>query len=99
MDEPLPGLDVLRATTAFNYMLLGLSGMFVLGLCIFAVSVVILRTAALGRWVGYVGTGCSVVMLIAVIAQFGAYTTPLGILWALCLAVAIWREPAAGAPQ
>jgi hypothetical protein len=99
MDEPLPGLDVLRATTAFNYMLLGLSGMFVLGLCIFAVSVVILRTAALGRWIGYVGTGCSVVMLIAVIAQFGAYTTPLGILWALCLAVAIWRQPAAGAPQ
>lgn len=63
------------------------------------VSVVVLRTAALGRWIGYLGAGCSLVMLIAVIAQFGAFTTPLGILWALCLAVAIWREPSVSAPH
>ncbi|HYJ67485.1 MAG TPA: hypothetical protein VEX15_07455 [Nocardioidaceae bacterium] len=93
MDEPLPGVDVLRAATAFNYTLLGLSGIAVLGLFILAVSVVVLRTAALGRWVGYVGLGSAVVMIAAVVAQYGAYTTPLGILWALCLAVAIWRQP------
>ena len=34
MDEPLPGTDVLRFATAFNYTLLGLSGMGVLGLSI-----------------------------------------------------------------
>jgi CDP-diglyceride synthetase len=93
MDEPLPGVDVLRAATAFNYTLLGLSGMAVLGLFILAVSVVVLRTRALGRWLGYVGVGCAVVMIAAVVAQYGAFTTPLGILWALCLAVAIWRQP------
>jgi hypothetical protein len=27
------------------------------------------------------------------IAQYGAFTTPLAIVWALCLAVAIWRQP------
>jgi len=92
MDEPLPGVDVLRAATAFNYTLLGLSGMAVLGLLILAVSVVVLRTGALGRWLGHVGVGCAVVMIAAVVAQYGAFTTPLGILWALCLAVAIWRQ-------
>ena len=34
-------------------------------------------------------------MIAAVVAQYGAFTTPLAILWALCLAVAIWRQPAA----
>jgi hypothetical protein len=93
MDEPLPGIDVLRFATAFNYTLLGLSGMGVLALCSIAVSVVVLRTDALGRWVGYVGLVCGVVILAAVVAQYGAYTTLLAILWALCLAVAIWRTP------
>ena len=97
MDEPLPGVDVLRFATGFNYTLLGQFGMGVLALCMLAVSVVVLRTQVFGRWLGYVGTVCSAVTLLAVIAQYGAFTTPLGILWALCLAVAIWREPAARA--
>ena len=94
MDEPLPSADVLRLATAINYTLLGLAGMAVLGLCILAVSVVVLRTGALPRWLAYVGLVCAVVMLAAVIAQYGAFTTPLGILWGLCLAVALWRQPA-----
>ena len=39
MDEPLPGVDVLRTVTAVNYVLLGLSGMAALGLMILGVSV------------------------------------------------------------
>ncbi len=92
MGEPLPGVDVLRTVTAFNYMLLGFSGMGVLGLAMLAVSVVVLRTQALGRWVGYVGLACSVVTLGAVAVQYGAFTTPLAILWTFCLGVAIWRD-------
>jgi hypothetical protein len=98
MGEPLPGTDVLRFATAFNYTLLGLSGMGVLGLSILAISVVVLRTHALGRWVGYVGGVCAVVILGAVAAQLGAYTTPIAILWALCLAAAIWRQPQDATP-
>jgi hypothetical protein len=30
-------------------------------------------------------------MLASVIAQYGASTTALGVVWAFCLAVAIWR--------
>lgn len=93
MDEPLPGAGVLRLATALNYTLLGLSGMGVLGLCILAVSVVVLRTDALGRWVGWVGAGCAVVILVTVLAQYGALATLVAILWAFCLAVAIWRQP------
>jgi hypothetical protein len=92
MNEPLPGVDVLRYSTGFNYTLLGQSGMAVLALCILAVSVVVLRTGVFGRWLAYVGIVCSGVTLAAVIAQFGAFTSPLAILWALCLAVAIWRR-------
>jgi hypothetical protein len=33
-------------------------------------------------------------MLAAIGAQYGAFTAALAILWALCLAVAIWRQPA-----
>jgi hypothetical protein len=93
IDEPLPGVDVLRFATALNYTLLGLAGMGVLGLCILAVSVVVLRTDALGRWVGYVGMGAAVIVLAATVAQYGAYVTLVAIAWALCLAVAIWRAP------
>ena len=94
MNEPLPDVDVLRFSTGLNYTLLGQSGMAVLALCILAVSVVVLRTGVFGRWLGYVGAACSAVMLASVVAQLGAFTTPLAILWALCLAVAIWRQPA-----
>jgi hypothetical protein len=90
---PLPGPDVLRALTAVNYMLLGLSGMAGLGLMILGVSVGVLRTGTLRRWVGLVGVGSAGVMLAATLAQYGAYTTPLAILWGLCLAVALWRTP------
>ena len=93
MHEPLPGVDVLRFSTGMNYTLLGQSGMAVLALCILAISVVVLRTAVFGRWLGYVGGVCSAVMIGAVVAQYGAFTTPLAILWALCLSVAIWRQP------
>jgi hypothetical protein len=93
MNEPLPGVDVLRYATALNYTVLGQFGMAVLALCILAVSVVVLRTGVFGRWLGYVGSVCSAVMILAVLAQYGGFTTPLAILWSLCLAVAIWRRP------
>ena len=94
MDEPLPGVDVLRFSTGLNYTLLGQSGMAVLALCMLAVSVVVLRTGVFGRWLGYLGSGCSAIIIAAVVVQYGGFATPLAILWALCLAVAIWRRPA-----
>jgi hypothetical protein len=97
--EPLPDVEVLRYTTALNYVLLGQSGMAALALFILAISVVVLRTAALGRWIAYVGLACAAVIFTAVIAQYGAFTTPLAILWSLCLAIAFWRAPRAEAAK
>jgi hypothetical protein len=43
----------------------------------------------------FVGFGCAAVITVAVGAMYGLFTVPIAILWALCLAVAIWRQPAA----
>jgi hypothetical protein len=66
--------------------------MAVLALSMLAFSILLLRTRALPSWVGRVGLVCSVPMLGAVAAQYGALTTALAVLWSFCLAVAIWRH-------
>jgi hypothetical protein len=93
LDEALPGVDVLRYTTALNYTLIGTATMAACALTIAAVSVVVLRTHVLGRWVGYVGVVCAAVIAVAVFAMYGAFAIPMALLWALCFAVAIWRQP------
>ncbi len=98
MGEPLPGVDVLRMVTAINYQLLGMSGMAVLGLMILAVSLSVLHDGSLARWVGWLGVGCAVVVLVATLAQYGAYVTLVAILWCFCLAIALWRAPAGVTP-
>lgn len=92
LDQPLPSLDVLRYSTALNYLLLGLPVMTVLALTVAAISVVTLRTAALPRWTAYVGLGAALVILGAVVAQIGAYAIPAALLWAVCLSIALWRR-------
>lgn len=91
--EPLPGLDVLRYSTALNYDLIGSVTMTALGLTILAVSIVVLRTLVLAKWFGYVGLVCSVIILAASVAMLGQYTIVLSLIWSLCLSVAIWRRP------
>ena len=93
--EPLPGVDVLRYSTALNYNLIGSVTMLTLGLTILAVSVVIVRTLVLAKWVGYVGLVCSAIILAASAAMIGQFTIILSLIWAICLSVAIWRQPAA----
>jgi len=93
--EPLPGLEVLRYSTALNYDLIGSVTMTALGLTILSVSIVIVRTLVLAKWVGYVGLVCSAIILVASAAMMGQFTIILSLLWSLCLSVAIWRQPAA----
>jgi hypothetical protein len=94
-DEPLPGIDVLRYSTGLNYTLIGTATMAAFALATLAVSVVIVRSSVLARWAGYVGLGTSLVTLAAVAVGFGAFTIPLAILWAVCMSVALWRQPTA----
>ncbi|WP_020387883.1 hypothetical protein [Kribbella catacumbae] len=92
--EPLPGLDVLRYSTALNYNLIGTITMATLALTILAISIVILRTRVLAKWSGYVGLATSTIILLATAAMIGAFAIPAALLWSLCLGVAIWRQPA-----
>ena len=94
-DGPLPGVDVLRYSTALNYTLIGTATMTALALAMVAVSVVVIKARILGTWVAYVGFGCAAVILAAVVAMMGAFAIPLALVWAIALAVAIWRQPAA----
>jgi len=89
MDEPLPGVDVLRYATALNYQVLGLAAMGALSLTILATSALALRTTAYARWAALVGIACGGVILVAVGAGYGAYTVPLGMLWSVCLGIAV----------
>ena len=66
--------------------------MTTLALTITAISVVTLGTAALPRWIGYIGLGATLVIAVAVAAQIGAYAIPAALLWAVCLSVALWRR-------
>ncbi|MFI5712957.1 hypothetical protein [Kribbella sp. NPDC051620] len=91
--EPLPGLEVLRYSTGFTYNLMGSVAMLALGLTILAISIVILRTAVLAKWQAYVGLAASAVILVASLMMIGQFTIILSLLWSLCLAIAIWRQP------
>ncbi|MGB9377545.1 MAG: hypothetical protein WCB04_08535 [Mycobacteriales bacterium] len=93
--DPLPGLGVLRFSTSLGYALLGTGAMGVLGLSILATSVVVLRSRCLARWVGIVGIVCAVLTLGASAAMLASIATPVVIVWAFSIAVAMWRRPAA----
>jgi len=90
-NEPLPGLDVLRYSTALNYNLIGNITMATLALTILAISIVTLRTAVLPKWSAYLGLATATVILLATAATFGAWTIPLALLWSLTFSAAILR--------
>jgi fumarate reductase subunit C len=92
-EEPLPSVDVLRYSTSLNYTVIGSASMTALALTMIAVSMVVLRTHILARWMAYVGFGCAAVITVAVGALVGGFTVPIAILWALSMTVAIWRQP------
>ena len=96
-DEPLPGVDVLRYTTALNYTVLGVVVMVCFALTVLTLGALVLRLGTPARWQGLVGLGCGAVTLLAVAALFGAFTVPVAILWAICTAVAILRTSATSA--
>ena len=92
MDEPLPGSDVLRFATALNYTLLGSrawassaspSSPSPSSCCA-------PTRSALGR---LRRDERAVAILAATLAQYGGLLTLVAIAWALCLAVAIRRQP------
>jgi hypothetical protein len=92
-DGPLPGIDVLRYTTALNYTVLSMVVMGTFALSAIALGVLVMRSGALARWQGVVGLVLGTVVIVAVAALVGAFTVPIAILWSMCTAVAVWRGP------
>jgi hypothetical protein len=92
-DGPLPGIDVLRYTTALNYTVLSMVVMGTFALSAIALGLLVLRSGGLARWQGVVGVALGAVVIVAVAGLVGAFTVPIAILWSLCTAVAIWRGP------
>jgi hypothetical protein len=90
---PLPGIDVLRYTTALNYTVLSMVVMGTFALSAIALGVLVLRGGGMARWQGVVGVVLGAVVIVAVAGLVGAFTVPIAILWSLCTAVAIWRGP------
>jgi hypothetical protein len=95
--EPLPGLDVLRYSTALNYTVLGVAAMGTFGLAVLALGALALRTGTLAHWAALLNLGCGAIVLVAVAALLGAFAVPAAILWGLTTAVAILRAPVASA--
>ena len=91
--DPLPGIDVLRYTTALNYAVLGVAGMGSLALAVLALGALVLRTGVLARWAGLVSLACGAVVLLAVVALAGSLAVPVAILWAWSTGVAVLRAP------
>lgn len=96
-DEPLPGVDTLRLVPAMSWVLLGAVGLPVAAACIGTASWVILRTRVLGRWIGWLGVAVAVALLGAV--AIGPWLIPVAHLWALSMAVAMWRGQPAMSPR
>jgi len=91
-DLPLPGPEVLRYATSLGYSLLDLGTMGLLGVTMLATSVLILRSKVLSGWVGVLGSACGVITLAAVAVGFGAFSTPVAIVWGIGLAVSVLRR-------
>lgn len=92
-DGPVPDISVLRYTTALNYSVIGVT-MASMAMTILAVSVLVVRTAVLPAWLGYLGFVSSALIVVAVALMLGGFGIPVANLWAICLGVALWRMPA-----
>ncbi|MDQ7907600.1 hypothetical protein RB614_24060 [Phytohabitans sp. ZYX-F-186] len=93
--EPVPDVSVLRYSTSLGYTLLDNVTMTTLALSIFTLSLAILKTGVLSRWVAIGGIACAVIITAAITATVGAFAIPLALLWAVGTAIAVWRPAAA----
>jgi len=90
-DEPIPGPDTLRYATQFSLEAYGLGAIPFATMVVAAASLVILRTGALPRWVGWFGLVVTALSLVAVGLLIGAFATPLILLWVVGVSAQLFR--------
>lgn len=90
--EALPAADLLRYLPQFGYIIAGTIGGAAVGAAILANSVLVLRTGALGRWLGILGLVCAA-GTIALALVVGPFFIPVLLVWVIATSLALWRVP------
>lgn len=90
-NESLPGADTLRYLPQIGYAALGSAGLPAAAVAIAATSWLIVRTAAFGRWLAWVGAAAALVIVVASAALVGMIAIPAMLVWALAASAAMWR--------
>jgi hypothetical protein len=93
---PVPSTDAINLVRGLAYTFLYVYGIRVAAVFVVSVSTVGLRTAALPRWLAYVGYVFALVMLLSV--SFFRFVVLLFPLWVAAVSIAILLLPAPGAP-
>jgi len=95
-DEPLPGVDTLRLATELSYQAYAIAAIGMLAITVGIFAVIILRTNVLPRWLGWLSLPIAAVSLVAVAAQFGAFASPLLLIWLLAASFCLFRANGSG---
>ncbi len=91
VNEPLPGADTLRYFPTIGYAALGIGGLLSAAVAIATTSWLIVRTAAFGRWLAWVGAAAALVVVVASVALVGMLAIPAMLVWVVAMSVAMWR--------
>lgn len=92
-EETLPGPDTLRYLPQIGYAVTGTGGLLAAAFTMATTSWLILRTAAFGRWLAWVGAAAALVVVIASAVLSAAVAIPAVLIWAAATSVALWRAP------
>lgn len=90
-NESLPGADTLRYMPQIGYAALGAGGLLAAAVAMATTSWLILRTAAFGRWLAWVGAAAAILIVVACAGLVGVIVIPAMLVWALATSVAMWR--------
>jgi hypothetical protein len=91
--QPVPGVDLLRYLPQLSYAAGGLA-LLAAAVAIATTSWMILRGAAFGRWLAWVGFLAALVIVVANGLLAGVAVIPAMLIWALAASFAMWRSPA-----
>lgn len=92
--QPVPGVDLLRYLPQMSYAAGGLA-LLAGAVTIATTSLMILRGAAFGRWLAWVGFVAAAIIVVANVFLAGVAVIPAMLIWALATSVAMWRTAAA----
>ncbi len=90
-NESLPGADTLRYLPQTGYAALGIGGLLAAAVAMATTSWLIVRTAAFGRWLAWLGSATALVIVVAAAALVGMVAIPAMLFWVLAVSVAMWR--------